>query len=382
MTATARHTLFLSALALALPRAGRAEDSVAYKYEDYYEGDGRVAVQTQSAQVAEDVGTDTAIKLSGTIDAIAGATPTGAPAAPGSNQVPETFEHDRRKAWTGDVSHQFGLINVDTGFGYSRESDYTSHAYSINTVTDFNQKNTELLAGASINEDLVHVLIAGPAWRDKDGGSGFLGVTQVLDANTSVSFDLTWARSTGFNSDQYKLVQKSVQIFGTIFLPETYAENRPDSKDKGSALFALNHAFPSWKAAIDASYRYYADTYGVAAHTVELSWLQHVAPNLIVQPLVRYYQQQAAKFYYYNLDDTNIVPVTDPTGRGVSYSSDYRLSAMRTYTYGLKVVWDLQPWVQLTLAFDKYDMAGMDRVTPQSAYPRAKITTAGVKFTW
>ena len=26
----------------------RAEDSVAYKYEDYREGDGRIAVQTQS----------------------------------------------------------------------------------------------------------------------------------------------------------------------------------------------------------------------------------------------------------------------------------------------------------------------------------------------
>ncbi len=382
MTATVRHSLFFAALALALPRVGRAEDSVAYKYEDYREADGRVAVQTQSGQVTQDLGTESTIKLTGTIDAIAGATPTGAPAAPGTTQVPETFLHDRRKAWTGDLSRQFGPINVDAGFAYSRESDYTSHAYSINTITDFNQKNTQLLAGAAINEDDVHVLIAGPAWRKKHGGDAILGVTQVLDVNTTLSFDVTWGRSTGFNSDQYKLVQKSVQIFGTIFLPETYAENRPNNKDKGSAVLALNHAFPSWKAAIDASYRYYADTYGVAAHTVELAWLQHVAPTVILEPNVRYYQQQAATFYYYNLDQTNIVPVTDPTGRGVSYSSDYRLSEMRTYTYGLKVIWDIQPWVQLTVGFDRYAMKGMDGVTPQSAYPRAKITTAGIKFLW
>lgn len=361
---------------------GRAEDSVAYKYEDYREGDGRVAVQTQSGQVTQDLGTDATIKLTGTFDAIAGATPTGLPAPAGSNQVPETFLADRRKAWSGDLDRQFGPIKVDAGFAYSRESDYTSHAYSVNTVTDFNDKNTELLAGAAVNHDNVHVLVPGPAWRDKDGGEGIVGVTQVLDANTSVSFNFSWSRSTGFNSDQYKIVQKSILIFGTIYLPQGYFENRPDTKDKGSALLALNHAFPAWRAAVDASYRYYADTYGVAAHAVELAWLQHLAPTVILQPNLRYYQQQAAKFYYYNLDATNIVPVSDPTGRGVAYSSDYRLSAMRTYTYGLKVIWDIQPWVQVTLAFDKYDMAGMDRVTPQSAYPRAKITTAGAKFTW
>jgi len=153
-------------------------------------------------------------------------------------------------------------------------------------------------------------------------------------------------------------------------------------RDTGSALLALNHAFPQWNAAIDASYRYYADTWGVAAHTVEVAWLQHVLPTVILQPNLRYYQQQAAKFYYYNLNTTNIIPVNVPTGSGASYSSDYRLSELRSYTYGLKVIWTVQPWVELTAAFSKYDMQGMDGVTPQSAYARAKISTAGIKFIW
>ena len=37
--------------------------------------------------------------------------------------------------------------NVALGFGNSRESDYVSNGYSINTLTDFNQKNTTLLLG-------------------------------------------------------------------------------------------------------------------------------------------------------------------------------------------------------------------------------------------
>jgi len=367
---------------LGLPRWGRADDSIAYKDEEYREGDGRVVVQTQSAAVTQDLGTDMLVKLTATNDAIAGATPTGAPAPAGSDQLPMTYLEDHRKAWTAELSRQFDQLNVDTGFAYSREHDYTSHAYSINTVTDFNQKNTELLLGAAINNDLVHVLIRGPAWRNKEGGNGIAGLTQIIDPNTTVTFNLTWGRSTGFNSDQYKLVQKNIQIFGTIYLPETFAENRPNVRDTGSALLAVNHAFPQWNAAVDASYRYYADTYGVAAHTVELAWLQQVAPTVVLQPNLRYYQQQAAKFYYYNLDNTNIIPVNVPTGTGVSYSSDYRLSQLRSYTYGLKVIWDIQRWVQVDAAFSKYDMQGMDGVTPQSAYARAKITTAGVKFSW
>jgi hypothetical protein len=379
---TVRPSVFLATFALALPRLGRAEDSVAYKFENYREGDGRVEVQTQSAAATQELGTDLLVKLTGTIDAIAGATPTGAPGINGGDQLPMTHLHDRRKAWTGNLSDQLGRFNVDAGFAYSRESDYTSHAYSLNTVTDFNQKNTELLAGAAVTNDDVHVLILGPAWRKKYGKDFIVGVTQVLDPATTVSLNLTWGRSIGFNSDQYKLVQKSIQIFGTIYLPETFAENRPNNRDKGSALVTLNHAFVPWHGAVDASYRYYADSYGVAAHTVELAWLQHVAPAIIVEPNVRYHQQQAAKFYYYNLDRTNIIPVNRPTGMGVSYSSDYRLSALRTYTYGLKLVWDVQAWMQLSASFDKYDMEGTDRVTPQSAYARAKITTVGLKLTW
>jgi len=379
---TPRHAIFLTAFALCLPRPGRAEDSLAYKDEEYREGDGRVVVQTQSAAVTQDLGTDMTVKLTGTNDAIAGATPTGIPAPNGSDQVPMTDLEDHRKAWSADLTRQINRVSVDAGFAYSREHDYTSHAYSINTVTDFNQKNTELLLGAAVNDDDVHVLIRGPAWRNKDGGNGIAGLTQIIDPNTTVTFDVTWGRSTGFNSDQYKEVQKSIQIFGTIFLPETFAENRPNVRDTGSALFALNHAFPQWNAASDASYRYYADTWGVAAHTVEVAWLQHVLPTVILQPNVRYYQQQAAKFYYYNLNDTDIIPVNVPTGTGVSYSSDYRLSELRTYSYGLKVIWTVRPWLELTAGFSKYDMQGTDGVTPQSAYPRAKISTAGLKFIW
>jgi len=95
-------------MALSMPRpSARADDSIAYKYENYREEDGRITVVTESGSVNEDVAAYGHIQLSGTIDAVAGATPTGRPAPPGSDQVPLTEIFSRRKAWNGDYSEQF-----------------------------------------------------------------------------------------------------------------------------------------------------------------------------------------------------------------------------------------------------------------------------------
>ena len=102
-----------AALALVSPRAGRAEDVVAFKHAEYRESAGRVTVQTQSALLASDLGLAWHAKVTGTLDAIAGATPTGQPAPAGSAQVPLATLHDHRKAWTADYSHQFRRVAVD-----------------------------------------------------------------------------------------------------------------------------------------------------------------------------------------------------------------------------------------------------------------------------
>src|SRR3954468_560034 len=144
----------LSALLVWLsPRGARGEDAIHYKYEDYREMGGRIAVKTQGAYVEKSLGTDTQFKIEGILDAITGATPNGQPAPAGSDQVPVSELHERRKAWNAILSHQFARVNVAIGGGNSRESDYVSTGWSLNTVTDFNQKNTTLLVGVAGTDD-------------------------------------------------------------------------------------------------------------------------------------------------------------------------------------------------------------------------------------
>ena len=369
-------------LLLLSPRLARAENLISYKYEDYREADGRIVVKTHNALLEQDFGTTMHLKVQGVIDAIAGATPNGQPAPAGSDQVVLTQLNDRRKAWTADFSRQFPATKLALGLANSRESDYTSTGWSVNTLTDFNQKNTTLLAGIAGTDDSVKVFYQ-PAWAKKRTGDVIVGVTQLLDPRTTVTFNLTWGRASGFLSDQYKLVQKNLEVAPGVFLPFTFGENRPDHRTRWIALAALNRSFPELHGAIDASYRFYHDSFGTDAHTLELKWLQRIGSSLILQPELRLYDQTAANFYHYRLDGTTIVPATGtPRTQGPFYSSDYRLSDLRTSLYGLKAIWTASARWQFDAAIEQYNMRGKDGVTPGSAYPHAAIVTLGAKFTW
>jgi hypothetical protein len=195
--------------------------------------------------------------------------------------------------------------------------------------------------------------------------------------------NFSWGRATGYLNDQYKLVQKSVEVGPGIFLPFTYAENRPDERTRWNLYASINRAFPEAKGALEASYRFYHDTYGIDSHTLQATWLQRLGTHVILEASLRLYGQSAADFYYYRLDGTPIMPTGGaPNPAGPFYSSDYRLSKLHTINAGLKFVWNPSARWQFTAQLDRYEMDGSDDVTPGSAYPSATILSLGARLAW
>jgi hypothetical protein len=386
VTLSKPRALALAALLVPLaPRAARAENSLTYKYESYHESDGRIAVQTRGVHAEQDLGTETHVKVDGILDAITGATPNGVPAsAPGGQVALSELHPEKRKAWNVDLAHQLKRVDLSFGFGNSRESDYVSNGWAVNSVTDFNQKNTTVTLGLAGTDDKIKVLYSSRAPRArKHTNDVILGATQLLDPRTTITANVTWGRARGFLQDPYKLVQKNTEVFPGIFLPLTFNENRPDYREKWVLFLGANRSFPETRGALEASYRFYHDSFGTDAHTLDVAWFQRLGPKVIVKPSFRFYQQSAPSFYIYNLDGTSIVPVSGaPRPGGPFYSSDFRLSALRSYTYGLKVVWRVKDWLSLDAAREQYDMRGRDGVTPASAYINARIVTLGATVSW
>lgn len=363
------------------PRPVRAENAISYKYHDYREADGRITVESHYGLVEADVGTDTHLKVQGVIDTIAGATPTGEPAATPGGPVPLSQIEDRRKAWSADLTHQFPRVQVTAGFANSRESDYVSNGWSFNTLADFNQKNTTVLLGAAGTDDDIRVFFQRD-WEKKRTLDFIAGLTQLLDPNTSVTINAGLGHSSGFHADPYRLVFKRVEIAPGVFLPRTFAENRPDSRDKQTVFVALNRAFPSAQGAVEGSYRWFHDSFGINAHTLELAWFQKLGARFTLRPSARFYDQSAADFYRVDLTGTNLTPTGRPNPAGPFFSADYRISALRSYTVGLKAVWDVSTSWRIDAAIEHYEMRGKDRVTSPAAYPRAAIVTLGARFGW
>jgi hypothetical protein len=103
---------------------------------------------------------------------------------------------------------------------------------------------------------------------------------------------------------------------------------------------------------------------------------------VVLCPSVRYYQQNAADFYFVSLDRAPFAASRVPTGAAPYYSSDYRLTRLRSISLGLKAVWTISPRLAVDAAYERYQMKGLDGTTSRSAFPSADILTVGAKVSF
>ena len=75
-------------------------------------------------------------------------------------------------------------------------------------------------------------------------------------------------------------------------------------------------------------------------------------------------------------DEANYQILSVP-GRPDYYSADYRLSELQAFTYGIGARIKVCDHFTVDLAYKRYEMQGLDGVTPSAAYPTADVFTIG-----
>lgn len=351
-----------------------AENRVATRYENYHELDGRVEVTTIGFLAEATLRPSLTAKGEIVYDAISGATPTGGPPLPGTDEVPLAEMDDIRRAGIFELNQKIGPNTISPQFAYSNESDYESIGFALNYSLELNQKNTTLLAGVARNFDRIrpgHSFLF--ETRQKDTLDFMLGISQLLSPTTVLNANFTLGFSEGYLDDPYKGVRFEYYPFFETLFPE----KRPDSRERQIGYFSLTQFISPANAALEASYRLSHDSFGIVSHTGALEWRQKLGPAVVLTPFGRYYRQTEADFYGISFPGDPSLSMEDVPSY---YSSDYRLSSFSSWTYGVKATVTLAEALALEAGFKRYEMRGNDSITSASAYPTANILTLGLSI--
>ena|SRR5436190_12840769 len=358
----------------------KADDHVDYKYELYGEEANRITVHTHSALFEQKLAPGVALKGAFVYDGISGATPTGGPPPTGSSKVPTVEIDDTRRAGYLEPNFKFGHHTLAPQVAYSKEEDYESVGVSLNYLLDFNRRNTTLNLGVAHNFDRLtgFQLNMNNQWEKKNATDFLAGLTQVLTPATLFNATLTLGTANGYLSDPYKGFRFTLYPDPTALFPE----KRPGHRTKQIVSTTLTQFVEPLDGTAELTYRFYHDSFELFGHTATLEWLQSVGQHLTVAPFVRYYHQSEAYFYLLSFASDPTPPdpgFPPPPPIPQFYSADYRLSMFRSMTYGISVTLELGQRFFFDAAYKRYDMRGLDGVTPQSSYATANIYTIGMR---
>ena len=315
---------------------------------------------------------DEVLNLKVTIDALTGASASGAVAqpdvqtftrpsgngqytiAPGDTPLDDTF-HDTRVQFNGQWTQPIAPnYTASGGVHISKEYDYLSLGINGNLAFDFDRKNSTFSAGFSYFQDTFtpeggipkafsSMLLIGDSrsanWDenfaktrmgsedDKTTTDILLGFTQVINRRMITQFNYSYSMVDGYLTDPFKVI--SVVNSGGVTQDYIY-ESRPDSRIKQSIFAQSLYHFDS--AVLDVSYRYMWDDWEITSHTIDTRFRIPLGDALgtesYLQPHFRFYQQNAAEFYQPFLIDGATLPTYA--------SADYRIGEMSTFTVGLK----------------------------------------------
>lgn len=296
-----------------------------YPFYDGSEGSrlNRIKVKAPSLYVLAPVG-KWSVEGSGVIDDVSGATPRYYSDVSGASRSPGM--EDKRKAGDLKVTRYLPRGAIALGAAHSTEHDYKSTAVSLEGRYASEDKNTTWNFGIAGTKDRIDPMNEVVRNERKRTAEVTVGVTQAMTARDIAQFSLTQAAGRGYFNDPYKLYDK-----------------RPGKRDSTVAMLRWNHHVESLSASLRSSYRFYRDSFGIRAHTLDTAWVQPVTSIFTLTPSLRYYTQNAASFYYDPVPDTDVYPA--PVGNPEFSSADQRLSAFGGITVGLKLELQLGRWI-------------------------------------
>jgi hypothetical protein len=284
-----RHPLIaiaLLVLATALPAAAAVlPDDRADALYHRYEGGG-VTIDGPSLLVRKKFAEKYSLSANYYVDMISSASidvvTTASPYKEQRDQVSLAFD-----MLNGKTQYSVGVIGSD-------ENDYTASAASFDISQDLFGDLTTLSFGFSRGWDEVRKRGDQAFEEPVDRRSYRLGVSQIVTPALMMNLAFEAITDEGYLNNPYRSVRylDADSALGYAYQPEVYPRTRTSNAASLGAIYFL-----PYRAAVNGEYRWFTDTWGIDAHTVQVGYTQPLGTHWVLEGGYRWYDQSAADFY-------------------------------------------------------------------------------------
>jgi hypothetical protein len=262
---------------------------------------------------------------------------------------------EKRTQQSGSIEYQHGKTTYSVGYIHSREPDYIADTSIFSLSQDMFGDLTTVTMSYSRGWDHVYrdikladgTITNDPTFAQQvDHRSYGVGLTQVLTRNLILSLNYQALTDQGYLQSPYRDVVYLTPGVGKGWAtaPQVYPGTHTSNATSGDLKYYL-----PYRAALDLFYRYYTDTWGIAANTVQLGYTQPWH-HWIFDGTFRYYKQNAANFY------NDLFPRANAQN---FEARDRELAAFSSYTVGVGASYEFQvpraPWIQKNTLNLRYD---------------------------
>jgi len=202
---------------------------------------------------------------------------------------------DERKQKSLSVDYIHDKTQYNLSFTNSTERDYVSNTTHFSLSQDMFGDLTTVTLGFTDSRDKIGenngkaISWLGHAQRRSYEG----GLSQVVTKNLIAGVTLEVITDQGLLSNPYRSIRYLDAVplgysLGTQIYPNTHTSTAVETRAK---------YYLPYRAAASVSYRYFSDTWGIRANTIELGYTQPVSNKFIFEGRLRHYSQNHATFY-------------------------------------------------------------------------------------
>jgi hypothetical protein len=214
--------------------------------------------------------------------------------------------------------------DVSAHSAFHLEQPFRSFSAGMGFTRSFASESSVVSANALESFDWFdHFDIYGHRYghEGRNATTGSVGFTQVLTPTTVVNANYGITHLEGELGNTWNVVPLAIGIRGPELLPAVRTRH---------ALVGRGSQWLPWNGALRLYYRFYADDWGIVAHSLEGQLMQRLSPALYIGGYYRFHTQTGATFF-------TTLAAPDATLR----TADSDLAPLDSQTIGGRVVLDL-----------------------------------------